>query len=363
MNRKRVLVAPLDWGLGHATRCIPVIRILQELQCEVFLAGAGPSLKLLKLTFPSFKAFELPGYNPVYPSSGSMMFKLLLQGGKFMRTVMEEHRQVEQLVKENKIELIISDNRYGCYSPEVTSVFITHQVNLLAPSRWKWLGLLANAVTARFIKKFTVTWVPDFPGSVLSGKLSATFDRQTCFIGPLSRLEKVETTERKYNILALLSGPEPQRSNFEELVTRQLVASGLRGLIVRGVVDSNKIQVSKNVEVADHLTAEELSYEMAQAEIVLSRSGYSTVMDLARLAKKAIFVPTPGQTEQEYLAKKFKQEGIAFSMEQKDFLLSDALKQSENFKGFTEYPFDDSLLKKHLTDLLSTNDQRPVTID
>lgn len=357
MNRKRVLVAPLDWGLGHATRCIPIIQVLQGLQCEVFLAGAGPSLSLLKLTFPSLKAFELPGYSPVYPSSGSMMFKLLMQGGKFMRTVMDEHRQVEQLVKENKIDLIISDNRYGCYSSEVTSVFITHQVKLLAPPGWRWLGLLANTVTTHFIKKFTVTWVPDFPGSILSGKLSATADKLTFFIGPLSRLEKVETTERKHNILALLSGPEPQRSIFEELVTRQLVASGLRGLIVRGVVNKNRMQISEKVEMADHLTAKELSYELAHAEIVLSRSGYSTVMDLARLGKKAIFVPTPGQTEQEYLAKKFKQEGVAYSMKQREFNFSEALKQSENFKGFKEYSFDHSLLKKHLTGLLSTNDQ------
>lgn len=355
MRQKRALVTPLDWGLGHATRCIPVIQILQELQCEVFLAGAGPSLKLLKLTFPSLRVFELPGYSPVYPASGSMMFKLLLQAGKFMRAVSDEHKQVEQLVRENQINLIISDNRYGCYSSKITSVFITHQLKLLATPGWKWLGLLANIVTTRFIKKFTVTWVPDFPGSVLSGKLSATTDKRNHFIGPLSRLQRGgRNNEIKYQVMALLSGPEPQRSIFEELVTRQLVASGLRCLIVRGVVDGNRIQVSKNVEVVDHLSVEQLSYAMAETEIVLSRSGYSTVMDLARLGKKAIFVPTPGQTEQEYLAKKFKLAGIAFSMDQKDFLLSDALKQSENFKGFTEYPFDDSLLKKHLSDLLST---------
>lgn len=358
MSQKRVLVAPLDWGLGHATRCIPVIQILQELQCEVFLAGAGPSLQLLTLTFPSLKAFELPGYSPVYPSSGSMMFKLLLQAGKFMRTVSDEHKQVEQLIQENQIDLIISDNRYGCYSTVIPSVFITHQLNLLAPRAWQWLAVVANRVTSHFIRKFSRVWVPDFPGSLLSGKLSATTDKQIHFIGPLSRLTNVDHEELKYRVLVLLSGPEPQRSIFEKLVTAQLAASGLSALIIRGVVNGNKRRLSDNVEVVDYLQADELSVALARAELILCRSGYSSIMDLARLGKKAIFVPTPGQTEQEYLAKKFKQAGVAYSMEQKDFLLSEALKQSENFTGLAEYLFDDSLLKKHLTDLLSTTDKR-----
>lgn len=354
MKQKRVLVAPLDWGLGHATRCAPILQALIALQCEVFIAGAGSSLALLQQEFPTLKSFQLSGYNPVYPSSDSMMLKLLLQAGKFMRTVSSEHKQVERIVQENNIDLIISDNRYGCYSSRVPSVFITHQVKLVAGPGWQWLGFLANKVLARFIKKFTVCWVPDFPGSLLSGRLSATTDKRIHFIGPLSRLKKVDQKEIKYPVLALLSGPEPQRSIFEEIVMKQVVELGIRGLIVRGVVDKNRGVINDKIEVIDHLDSEALSCAMAQAEIVLSRSGYSTIMDLARLGKKAIFVPTPGQTEQEYLAKKFRQAGIAYSTEQKDFLLTDALKQSANFKGFTDYSFDDTLLRKHLTNLLFT---------
>jgi uncharacterized protein (TIGR00661 family) len=353
MRQKRVLVAPLDWGLGHATRCVPIIDLLLELECEVFIAGAGSSMLLLQQEFPTLKSFQLPGYNPVYPASGSMMVKLMLQSGKFMKVVRDEQNQTEQLVQENKIDLIISDNRYGCYSAKIPSVFITHQVKLLAEPGWKWLGLLANKVLSRFIEKFTVCWVPDFPGSLLTGKLSASLNSKIRFIGPLSRLKSIDHTRIKYKVVALLSGPEPQRSIFEEIVTKQLVELDLPGLIVRGVIDRKRKMIGDKIEVDDHLDSEGLSLAMAQAEIVVSRSGYSTVMDVARLGKKAIFVPTPGQTEQEYLAKRFMQLGLAFSMEQKSFQLRNALEQSENYKGFVDYPSNDSSLKQNLEEILS----------
>jgi len=353
MRQKRVLVTPLDWGLGHATRCVPIIDLLLELECEVFIAGAGSSMLLLQQEFPTLKSFQLPGYNPVYPASGSMMVKLMLQSGKFMKVVRDEQNQIEQLVQENKIDLIISDNRYGCYSAKIPSVFITHQVKLLAEPGWKWLGFLANKVLSRFIKKFTVCWVPDFPGSLLTGKLSASLSSKIRFIGPLSRLKNIDHTGIKYKVVALLSGPEPQRSIFEEIVTKQLVESDLPGLILRGVIDRKRKMIGDKIEVVDHLDSEELSLVMAQAEIVVSRSGYSTVMDVARLGKKAIFVPTPGQTEQEYLAKRFMQLGLAFSMEQKEFHLGRALEESANYKGFEDYPSDDSSLKQNLEEILS----------
>ncbi len=353
MRQRRVLVAPLDWGLGHATRCVPIIQALLELQCEVFIAGAGSSWVLLQQEFPTLKSFQLPGYNPVYPASGSMMVKLILQSGKFMRVVRDEQKQIEWIVRENKIDLIISDNRYGCYSAKIPSVFITHQVHLLAKHGWKWLGLLANKFLSRFIKKFTVCWVPDFPGSLLTGKLSESVDSRIRFIGPLSRLKNRDHKGVKYNVIALVSGPEPQRSIFETIITKQLIESGLSGLIVRGVIDKERKTISNKIEVVDHLDSEALSRAMAQADMVVSRSGYSTVMDVARLGKKAIFVPTPGQTEQEYLAKRFMRLGVAFSMEQKGFQLGRALEESANYKGFVDYSSNDSSLKQNLEEILN----------
>lgn len=350
---KRVLVAPLDWGLGHATRCIPIIRALHECGCEVILAGSGSSLALLKQEFPQLKFEELPGYQPTYPASGSMMIKLALQAPKFLRAVLKENSATEKLVEKHQISLVISDNRYGCYSRKVPSVFITHQLNLVAPAGWGWLAVFANYVTHIFIKRFSECWVPDFPGSILSGRLSRAENQQLKFIGPLSRLNKSHQTNT-YDLLAIISGPEPQRTLFEQLVIREVIKSGLKALIVRGVIGMERKMIADGVEVVDHLNSEKLSEAMAASKMIVSRSGYSTIMDLARLGKKAIFVPTPGQTEQEYLAQRFKEMQVAYFMVQKSFSLTDALRESENYTGFQNYFSDDDRLKQALASYLQS---------
>lgn len=350
---KRVLVAPLDWGLGHATRCIPIIRALHECGCEVILAGSGSSLALLKQEFPQLKFEELPGYQPTYPASGSMMIKLALQAPKFLRAVLKENSAIEKLVDKHQIGLVISDNRYGCYSRKVPSVFITHQLNLLAPAGWGWLAVFANYVTHIFIKRFSECLVPDFPGSILSGRLSRAESQQLKFIGPLSRLNKSPQTNG-YDLLAIISGPEPQRTLFEQLVIREIIKSGKKTLIVRGVMGTERKMIADGVEVVDHLNSEKLSEAMAASKMILSRSGYSTIMDLAKLGKKAIFVPTPGQTEQEYLAQRFKEMQVAYFMDQKLFSLTDALRESENYTGFQNYFSDDDRLKQALASYLQS---------
>lgn len=362
MTGKRVMVAPLDWGLGHATRCIPIIHELLALECEVLLAGSGQSLQLLKQEFPHVNSIELPGYAPVYPASGSMMFKLALQTGKFMRVVVKEQNLVTKIIADEKIDIIVSDNRYGCYSNKIPCVFITHQPKLRAAPGWGWLGFLANAMINRFINKYTFCWIPDYPGSVLTGALSNTSSQKFKFIGPLSRFKNGESSnEKKYDVLALISGPEPQRSIFESLLTNHLVESGLKALLVRGVVDNNEKKLSDRVEMVDHLNSESLETAILESELIISRSGYSTIMDLVKLGKKAVFVPTPGQTEQEYLAKRFTELGIAYSINQNSFSLRDALAESKKYTGFNNYT-DQSSLKKELTEILKqpkpmTNDQ------
>lgn len=350
---KRVLVAPLDWGLGHATRCIPIIRVLLESRCEVILGGSGSSLALLRTEFPELKAEELPGYKPTYPASGSMMIKLALQAPRFLRTVLNENSATEKLVRKHNINLVISDNRYGCYSGKVPSVFITHQLNLIAPPGWGWLATFANYVTHIFMKRFSECWVPDFPESLLSGKLSRTRNQLIKFIGPLSRLHASPQTNA-YDLLAIISGPEPQRTLFEQLAILEIMKSGKKALVVRGVMGTERKMIADRIEVADHLSSEKLSEVMAASKMVLSRSGYSTIMDLARLGKKAIFVPTPGQTEQEYLAHRFKELQVAYFMEQKSFSLAYALNESEKYSGFKNYFSDDDRLKQAFASYLQS---------
>jgi uncharacterized protein (TIGR00661 family) len=357
---KRVLVAPLDWGLGHATRCVPIIRTLLDFDCTVLLAGAGHSLALLKVEFPELTSFDLPAYQPVYPAKGSMMVKLLLQTGRFKRVVKKEQKVVTDIVVQHKIDLVISDNRYGCYSGAVPCIFISHQLRLIVPPVWIGLGLIANRVIRSYIQKFSMCWVPDFPGAALTGKLSATADKSVKYIGPLSRFGfPEEVPEKKYEVLALISGPEPQRSIFEEMVTTQLVDSGIKALVVRGVVDHQRRMISEKVESVDHLDSAALERAILQSEVVLARSGYSTIMDLARLQKRVIFVPTPGQTEQEYLANRFEQLRISFSVNQKSFSLLQALEACRHYTGFKNYTFDDKLLIGRLKESLSLRNAHP----
>lgn len=334
---KNVLVAPLDWGLGHATRCIPIIRELLKRHCNVSIAGSGNSLELLRTEFPALPFYSLAPYNPEYPSAGvGMVWKMTTQIPKFFRTIKTEHKQIETIVADKKIEVIISDNRYGCWSEKIPSVFITHQSNILMPKRFGLLAGMIRRMNDNYVRKFTECWVPDFrDGNNLTGQLNA-FARENQrykFIGPMSRFVPTHQKETNYDVTAILSGPEPQRTLLEKIVRDQLESSKLRHCIIRGVFGLPSKTHQPNI--FNNLTSEQLQDIIETSEIVIARSGYSTVMDMAALRKQAIFIPTPGQTEQEYLAKTLMQKGIAFCSDQSDFNLGHALQQSKNYSGFT----------------------------
>ena len=329
---KRVLVAPLDWGLGHATRCIPIIRVLLARGCTVFLAGSGESLQLLQAEFPQLTAFTLTGYRPRYPARGSMVLAMARQLPRFMRAIRSEHRETAAVVLEQRIDLVIADNRYGCYTRHVPCILITHQSNILMPPGFGWLTAWVRRLNVHFLKKFSACWVPDEPGGVLSGDLlglGTTLGRPVPyeFTGVLSRFHGGHA-DIAYDVVAVCSGPEPQRSIFETLVTQQLERSGLSYVVVRGTPGGER------AHVRGLLASTELERVMKGARIIVARSGYSTIMDLAALSKPAILVPTPGQTEQEYLARRLKESGVAYSVGQDQFDLHTALQASKSYTGF-----------------------------
>lgn len=338
---KRILVAPLDWGLGHATRCIPIIRELMKRECEVLIAGSGDSLLLLKNEFPHVTCLALPGYHPVYPSGENMVLKMGVQIPKFINVINKEHRYIESIIEEHHIDLVISDNRYGCWSAKIPSVFMTHQLNILMPKGWGWLSWVVRLLNKRFIKKFSFCWIPDHadPERSLSGALSKVAKNELghiTHIGPLSRFSPNRGgSSNKFDIVCIFSGPEPQRSIFEKKVNEQLGNSGLRYFVARGVLPQ-KFSLQDN-EV-DFLNSEALQTVISQSSLVIARSGYSTIMDLAALGKKGILVPTPGQTEQEYLADRWKEKGVLYSMPQQSFDLGIAMRESEFYTGFKMDP-------------------------
>ena len=350
---RRVLLTPLDWGLGHATRCIPIVRELLKRSYIVYIAASGDSLVLLRNEFPSLTFFFLPGYNPRYSSSGSMVLKMAFQFPKFIKVIKKEHEIVEALIEEFNIDLVISDNRYGCWSSKIPTVIITHQLNILMPKRMTWLSKGVRILNEYMIKKFSFCWIPDHPGRFsLAGELThynANSLKQVTHIGPLSRFSKIPGLQIKYDVLCILSGPEPQRSIFEKIVKGQLKDSGLTYFIVRGILS---LSGSSKENEAEFLNSEELQTVIQQSSLIIARSGYSTIMDLCALGKKAIFIPTPNQTEQEYLAKKLNDKNVTYGMPQHRFDLKMALRESKTYTGFTnEFEYTDGLLNNALNQI------------
>ena len=356
---KKVLITPLDWGLGHATRCIPIINELLNRNCNVVIGGSGDSLTLLKIEFPQLTFISLPAYRPVYPLSGSIFWTMLKQLPKFLSTIKKEHDAIERIVKSSRIDLIISDNRYGCWSSVVPSVFITHQTNILLPKKFKWLNRLVQKLNFFLIKKFSMCWIPDYPdGRSLSGKLTSLGEKEHLikvrYIGSLSRFMPRPAKGILYDVLCILSGPEPQRTEFERIAVDELLRSGLRHYIVRGIV-SEENNPSTTFRGANFLKGTDLQAIIEQSEYILARSGYSTIMDLAALGKKAIFVPTPGQTEQEYLAARLRTKGIAYSVAQHDFDITKAWNSAHSYTGFNQFPGDVHRLTEALHEIVPVN--------
>ena len=353
---KRVLITPMDWGLGHATRCIPIAREFEARGCEVLIAGSGESLALLRKELPGNRFFSLPEYTPTYPVTSSMAAAMVKQIPRFMRVIRSEHLAVESLVTSESVDLIVSDNRYGCWSRQVQSVLVTHQSNVLMPQRFGFLSGMVRSITAGLINKFDQCWIPDFPAShSLAGALISfgqfSFKTPIEYVGWLSRFKaRTQREEPVLDVVAILSGPEPQRSVFEEVLLPQLQSSDLRFRLVRGLPSA--VDTPTDGRVVNALTSSALQGLIESAGIIVARSGYSTVMDMQALGKRAIFVPTPGQTEQEYLARVLQERKIAFSTSQKTFDLANAIRESKRYHGFAAIE-DSPLLSKAVAKLFA----------
>lgn len=329
-KKKRILLAPLDWGLGHATRCIPIAHALEAHGYEVVFAADDRPLQLLMQEFPQHHFIKLPGYEIRYPKNGNMTASMLWQLPKIIRGIKAERLALQGVIRDFNIDGVISDNRFGLYSKEVPCVFMSHQLRIQAP----YFQNFIQQLNFKHIRKFDSCWIPDDANHSLSGKLTegVTPPIPTKYLGTLSRFVP-KSIKDKIEILAIVSGPEPQRTLFEQKLREQLKEKN--ALLVLGKPEEKVDEQIGNLRILSHLNSEALNQAMADAEIVISRSGYSTIMDLAKLGKKAIFIPTPGQTEQIYLAEHFYKEKMAFAMHQKDMNLELALTKSQTFNGFS----------------------------
>jgi len=335
-KQKTILVAPLNWGLGHATRCIPIIRALIEHNYNVLLASDGVALLFLRKEFPQLHFIELPSYNITHPKKGHYFkMNLFLKLPQIQKTMSLEKQMIKKLVAKGKIDGIISDNRLGVFHKKVPSVYITHQLSVLSGRT----SFFSSKMHQRIIKKFDVCWVPDVGGPInLSGKLGhpKKINFEVLYIGPLSRMIK-KKMPNKYDVLALLSGPEPQRTMLELKLMEVFLNSSKKVLMVRGVVEeSQQISVHKNITITNFMQSEGLEKAINESKVVVSRSGYTTVMDLAAMEKPAFFIPTPGQYEQEYLADQLRDNAIVPSCEQNEFSL-DKLNEISKYDGLRSF--------------------------
>ncbi|MBN2172755.1 MAG: hypothetical protein JW731_01400 [Bacteroidales bacterium] len=358
-NRPNILVCPLDWGIGHATRCVPLIRLLQERDVNVIIGAGGRSQAFLKEEFPGLPVITFPGYRFKYPRNGKMAARMLLQAPVILSGIRREHRMLENLIDEHKINAVISDNRYGLWSKKIPSVFLTHQVFIKSSGSLKFLEPILFRVSRHYLNKYSEIWIPDAEAEEnLSGELShkEKLPGNYYFIGPQSRFAGVKTgsdpPEMKYDLLFLLSGPEPQRTVLSEKIKKQLEGENYHAVIVEGrPEESSTKDLSPHVKVFSHLETDILRQLILESRIIVSRPGYSTIMDLATLGKKAVFIPTPGQTEQEYLAIKFMNERTFFSMPQEIFDLKIALSETGNYRGIKALP-SNNMLRSRIDNLI-----------
>jgi len=314
------LFAPLDWGLGHATRCIPLIRYLLERSCKVTIAGEGQVKALMEREFPGMEILPLKGYRIHYPKKGWMFVaNIILQLPKILLAIRYERNWLKKHAGE--WDLVISDNRYGLYAPNTPSVLITHQ---LAPisGLGNWADKLLSTFLHRWIYRFHFCWIPDEAKDLgIAGRLShpEVLPENSRYIGPLSRMQ-YRQTEQKGPILVMLSGPEPQRSLLENILIPELEQLKEEVVFVRGLpAAATMLESMKRIRFENHLDANALAAAMAQAELVVCRSGYSSVMDLLAMHKKAVLIPTPGQTEQLHIANHLEKRGW-FTVQQQETL-------------------------------------------
>ncbi len=329
---KRILIAPLDWGLGHATRCIPLVRHLLETGNEPIIATADRPYELLKAEFPNVEFVHFAGYDISYPEGSGMAWKMFKLIPHILKRIRDEHLELQKIIRTHRLDAVISDNRFGLYSDLVPCIYITHQVMIKAP----FFEPLLHRLHRGYMDRFNRTWVPDHAENGLSGDLAHEYPLPPNgeFIGPLTRFQDKQT-EVTRDVLLLISGPEPQRTRFEKIVLSQLEDFDGTAMVVLGTPEKQQDgQNSKGHRIISHLGADELEEAIAQSTLIISRSGYSTIMDLSVLGKKAVFVPTPGQTEQEYLAKKYHAEKMHMMMPQKRFDLKAAWSSKDDFSGF-----------------------------
>lgn len=354
LTGKKIFLAPLNWGLGHATRSIPIIEQLLQWNATVIIGGDGRSFQLLKAEYPNLEAIELPSYDVKYTDNAAMVAITLFRAPKYLYAIKKEHDVLQQIIKSHNIDYVISDNRYGLFTSLVPTVFICHQIALIPPKILSPTTPIVYRLHRLFLDRYDKIWIPDFKGKDnLSGVLTNKYPltEKMAFVGALSRFKpnepSVDLSElSNIDIVCVLSGPEPQRTLLEDALRNQLSNIQRNVLIVQGKTEKYTVTKDKRITTISFLTSKQLNAVMSNANVIIARSGYSTILDLAAIGKKAILIPTPGQTEQEYLAKNLHKQGKIILQHQSTLDVEGALDAIKEIDGFKAIPKSEALQRE-----------------
>ena len=304
----KVLVCPLNWGLGHATRCVPIIRHLLADGHEPVIVSDGFPLEFLKQEFPPLRFIEFPSYSVYYSKGKSQVGAMLVNIPRIIAGILREHLWLRKLLRTEHFDQVISDNRFGMWHEKVHSIYMTHQIMVKTPDLLKLFEPIIWLIHRLIIERFDECWIPDREENSLSGDLSHKYPlpKNAKFIGLLSRFQGLENIEPNtdFDVVAVISGVEPQRTLFEKKIIEKYKDQPYQTILVSGQPHKLKIGKNiKNISLVSHLSDEEIAALFLGAKKIIARSGYSTIMDLVTLncLEKAELIPTPGQTEQEYL--------------------------------------------------------------
>lgn len=333
---KRILFGVLNWGLGHASRSSVLINELINQGNEVVIASDGLALEYLRREFPNLESRDLPAYDIKYSKLNTQWPSLIASLPRMARVAAKEKALVDYWVEEDHFQGIISDNRLGFHNAQVPSAYITHQ---LAPQAGVFTSF-SKRLHAKFYKQYTEVWVPDTPSLTLSGGLNKAKVQGLKYIGPISALKKHSPAAEASKILVVLSGPEPQRTILEQKIFEQSDSLQEDLVVVRGTTSPCDSRYEKQFRIYDFLGSEDLSKLMGEAKLVVSRSGYCSLMDYYHLGKRALLIPTPGQSEQEYLGEYLKGKGYYHSVSQKNLNLIEDIKEAMKLKPGKDHPHE-----------------------
>jgi len=363
-----VFVSPLNWGLGHSTRDIPIIEELLRHGHTVTVGSSGNALALLQRECPECNFLVFKDYPAPYSDSRFFLPAFIAGIPSVLSAFAAERRRMEQIESENKFDLIISDNRMCVYSSRTPSYFITHQLRYSLPGYLYPFELLTMPFNSFFHGKFRGVIVPDIdPKNIdrksdgsknLSGKLCRSSIKRTniraYYAGILTGTRKLQVAE-DLDYLAVVSGPEPQRSRLEEIVLRQIAAlPGEKAVLLGSPQKERHEKIDEMTTVHSYVSSEEKAALMNRARFIITRSGYTTMMEMAELDKRhGLFIPTPGQTEQEYLSRYYAQEGWFLSRSQYRLNLPDDVQAAMSFRGFPEMAKTQENVKRLYRDVFS----------